>query len=162
MSTMSNDTSWNSSITINKQTGTKATLSTANTYVNKNIELVLNVKTASPTFSGGALNNKNASASFTNMTTSTENTSGVIISTKGTAGRDALIYDNSIDGWVSKSNNTVASNAISTSNWDGLTYYATGIILTNGKSFNITVPNGNEETITFHFSVDSNGNTTVT
>lgn len=162
MSTMNNGTSWNSSITINKQTGTKATLSTANTYVNKNIELTLNVKTATPTFEGGYLNNKNASASFTNMTTSTENTSGVIISTKGTAGRDALFYNMPIDGWVSKNNGTIASESISASNWNGTTYYATGVTLTNGKSFDITVPNGSEQTITFHFSVDSNGNTTIT
>jgi hypothetical protein len=38
----------------------------------------------------------------------------------------------------------------------------TGVTLTAGKQFNITVPNGENDTITFHFSVDENGNTTIT
>lgn len=43
------------------------------------------------------------------------------------------------------------------------TYYSiTEVLLTNGKSFNISVPNGNSDPLVYHFSVDSNGNTTIT
>lgn len=42
------------------------------------------------------------------------------------------------------------------------TKYITGVTLTNGKQFNITVPNGSNGTVTFHFAVDNNGNTTIT
>lgn len=32
----------------------------------------------------------------------------------------------------------------------------------DSNSFDITVPNGSNSTVTFHFSVDSSGNTTIT
>lgn len=137
-------------------------IKTNSTFVNKNIELTVNVPAASPSFTGGALNNKSASATFTNMTTSSTNTSGVAILAKGTAGRAAVTYNGAVNGWVNKSSGDTASGAVSASTWDGTTYYATGVTLGNGKQFDITVPNGNNETITFHFSVDDSGNTTVT
>ena len=42
------------------------------------------------------------------------------------------------------------------------TKYITGVTLTAGKEFDITVPNGSSGTVTFHFAVDNNGNTTIT
>ena len=164
MSTLKNSTTtpWNETLMINKQSGSKVILSTENKYVSENIELTFDVKTASPSFDGGALNNKAATATFTNMETSTTNTSGISILAKGTAGRDAVLYNGAVNGWVTKNDNTSASAAIASSTWNGTTYYATGVTLTNGKSFNVTVPNGNGNSITFYFSVDSNGNTTIT
>lgn len=164
MATLKNSdtTPWNETLTINKQSGAKVTLETASKYVKENIELTFNVKTASPAFDGGALNNKGATATFTNMETSASNTSGVAILAKGTAGRDAVLYNGAVSGWVTKSDNASASAAVASSTWNGTTYYATGVTLTNGKSFNITVPNGSSDTVTFHFSVDANGNTTIT
>jgi hypothetical protein len=41
------------------------------------------------------------------------------------------------------------------------TYYITGVTLENNSAFDITIPNGAESPITLHFSVDSNGNTTI-
>ena len=137
-------------------------MKTDSTFVDKNIELTVNVPAASPSFTGGALNNKGASATFTNMTTSSTNTSGVVILAKGTAGRAAVTYNGAVNGWVNKSSGTTASSAVSTSTWNGTTYYATGVTLGNGNQFDITVPNGSSGTITFHFSVDNSGNTTVT
>lgn len=157
----SDTTPWHETLPINKQSGAKVTLETASKYVEENIELTFNVKTAFPEFDGGALNNKGATAIFTNMETSTSNTSGVAILAKGTAGRDAVLYNGAVSGWVTKNDDASALNAVASSTWDGTTYYATGVTLTNGKSFNITVPNGSNGTITFHFSVDENGNTTI-
>ena len=147
---------------LSKQTGSVITLQTNGCYVNGNIALTVNAKGASPAFDGGELNNKGASATFTNMTTSSSDTSGIAILAKGTAGRNAVLYNGAVNGWVSKSDNTSASAAVASSTWNGTTYYATGVTLTNGKSFNITVPNGSSGTVTFHFSVDANGNTTIT
>lgn len=150
------------SIQLTQQAGTIVTLKTNDKYVDGDIALTLSAKTASPSFDGGELNNTSASATFTNMTTSNTDTSGIIILTEGTAGRDAVLYNGAVNGWVSKNDNTPALTAATSSTWNGTTYYATGVTLTNGKSFSITVPNGSNGTITFNFSVDSNGNTTIT
>ena len=63
---------------------------------------------------------------------------------------------------VGKNANDTAYAAGSNTTWDGTTYYLTEVKLTNNHAFNITVPNGPNNWITFHFSVDNNGNTTVT
>lgn len=136
-------------------------IKTDSSYVDKNIELTVNVPAASPSFTGGVLNNKSASATFTNMTTSTSDSSGVKIETHGGAARTDVTYSANVNGWVNKSSGDVASSAAS-STWNGVTYYATGVTLGSGNRFDITVPNGSSGTITFHFSVDANGNTTVT
>lgn len=164
MATLDNSSTrpWNKTLTINKQSGAKVTLETATKYVAENIELTFDVKTATPAFDGGALNSKAATATFTNMTTSSSNTSGVVILAKGAAGRDAVLYNGAVNGWVTQNDNASASAAVASSTWNGTTYYATGVTLTNGKSFSVTVPNGSSGTITFNFTVDSNGNTTIT
>lgn len=47
MSTMNNGTSWNDSIAIDRATGTKITISTDKKYIEKDIELTINVQTGS-------------------------------------------------------------------------------------------------------------------
>lgn len=123
--------------TINVSQGSVVTLQTAGTYVPSNIELTMNVATASPVFDGGALNNKGATATFTNITTSSTN-NGISILAKGTAGRTAVQYNGAVDGWVSVVDDTVASAAISASTWNGTTYYVTGINVPVDKPFSIT------------------------
>ena len=59
-------------------------------------------------------------------------------------------------------NNDVKLSNIINQQCNGNTQYLTGVTLTAGKQFNVTVPNGENDTITFHFSVDENGNTTIT
>lgn len=157
MATLINGTTLNADITLTKQTGTKVVFDTDQKYVQKDIEINIAAQTATPSFKGGALNNKDATAAFTNMTTSTTNTSGVVIATSGQAGRAAIQYNGAINGWVSASNNGTAMSALSTDSWTGETYYATGVTLTNNKTFNITVPDGNS-TVTYTISVDNEGN----
>lgn len=157
MATLIDGTTLNAAITLTKQTGTKVTFDTDQKYVRKDIELNIAAQTATPSFKGGALNNKNASASFTNMTTSAINTSGVIIATSGQAGRAAVQYDGAVNGWVNAANSDTALAAVASSSWSGTTYYATGVTLTNGNQFNITVPDG-DSTITHTIMVDEEGN----
>lgn len=123
--------------TINVSQGSVVTLQTAGTYVPSNIELTMNVATASPVFDGGALNNKAATATFTNVTTSSTN-NGISILAKGTAGRAAVQYNGAVNGWVSAADDTVASAAVSASTWNGTTYYVTGINVPVDKPFSIT------------------------
>ena len=150
------------SFTLTKRTGTLITLETEEKYITKTIELTVDAQSATPAFSGGALNDKAATATFSNMTTSSTDTSGVSILARGTAGRGDVTYNGAVNGWVTKSNGDVASSSVAASTWDGTTYYATGVTLGNGKSFSVTVPNGSSGTVTFNFSVDANGNTTIT
>ena len=151
----------NGTFTLNKQNGTTITLNTQDKFNAKNVSLTFNAQSASPAFDGGELNNQSASAVFTNMTTSITDTSGVAILTKGTAGRNAVLYNGSVNGWVSAADNTVALSAENSSTWNGTTYYATGVTLGAGKTFSVTVPNGDNSSVTFTFTVDANGNTTV-
>lgn len=149
------------SFTLTKKTGSQLMLNTLGAHIKKAIVLTLNAQAATPAFDGGGLTNKAATAAFTNMTTSTSNTSGVAIQAKGAAGRAAVLYDGAVDGWVDKDDNAQALAASAAENWDGTTYYATGVNLTAGKAFDVTVPNGSG-TVTFHFAVDSSGNVTIT
>lgn len=160
--TLINGETWNGDFTLTKQAGTLLTLQTARAYIAKAIELTLNAQTASPSFDGGSLNNKSASATFTNMTTSSTNTSGIAIATTGSAGRSAVLYDGAVNGWVNAADDGTVLAASAAENWSGTTYYATGVTLTAGRAFDITVPNGSGTPITLHFAVDANGNTTVT
>ena len=121
------------------------------------------IKTANPTFSGGSLNNQGASIVVTNATVSdTTNNSGVVIAAKGAAGRDAVTYNANTSGWVEKTSGDIASAAVTPATWNGTTYYLNSVTLNNNSSFDITVPNGSGTPVTFHFVVDSSGNTTIT
>ena len=159
--TLVNGETLHGTFTLDKQTGTTLQLNVRNNYVPKNVVLYLAAQLDEPAFDGGALTDKGASAVFTNLTTSSTNTSGIAIQAKGTAGRAAVLYNGAVNGWVSKADNTSVLAAESATTWGGTTYYATGVTLTNGKAFDITVPNGNS-TVTFHFAVDASGNTTIT
>lgn len=90
------------------------------------------------------------------------NTSGVAIQAKGSANRDAVLYNGAAEGWISKADNDNALNASTSENWNGNIYYATGVNIGINKNFNITVPEGVDgSTITFPFTIDENGNTTI-
>ena len=152
--------------TLTKQFGTVITLDTEGSYCNADIDITVNATAASPSFDGGALNNKAASATFTNASTSSTNTSGVSIQTKGSAGRDAVLYNGAVNGWVNASDNATALAAANSSEWNGAAYYLTGVTIeapaSGNRTFSVTVPNGGNGTITFNFTVDSDGNTTIT
>jgi len=97
----------------------------------------MDVATAEPAFDGGALNNKGATAEFTNVTTSNTN-NGISVLAKGTAGRDAVLYNGAVEGWVSKEDNATASAAVASSTWNGTTYYITGVTVPVDKPFSVT------------------------
>lgn len=126
------------------------------------------VPIVTPSFSGGALNNKAASATFaSNVTSATTDdyNNGLSVLAKGTAGRAAVTYTNSA-GVIAAHSGTNASSAVSASTWNGTTYYLKGVKIAAPSSgtakFDITVPNGNTtDFITFQFQVDSSGNVTV-
>jgi len=160
--TLINGSTWHDSLTLTKPSGTTLTLSTQQQYTDKNIQLTLNAQTASVKVKGGALVNKTASATFNNATVSSTDTSGISIQTQGSAGRMPVYYNGTINGWVNAANNSVCSNEIPSSSWNGQNYYLTGVTLGLGKSFDIAIPNGDGSGyIALRFMVDSLGNTTV-
>ena len=123
--------------TINVSQGSVITLQTAGTYVPSDIELTMNVAAANPSFDGGGLTNKGATAEFTNVTTSNTN-NGIAVLAKGSAGRAAVQYNGAVEGWVSKADDTVASATLDTATWDGTTYYITGVTVPVDKGFSVT------------------------
>lgn len=169
MPNLDNSTNWSKTFTISKQNNTKVSLDTDGKYVEKDIDLTFNVQSASTlNFTGGGLNNQAADLSTqTNVTTNTStNNSGVSITCRGKAGRAAVTYTNTTGGWFdAHSSATTASSAVSQQTWAGTTYYIDGVTLqkpsSGTRTFDITVPNGASDTITFHFVVDSSGNTTI-
>lgn len=135
----------------------KIILNTKEKYLNKDIKLVFNHTFPNVSLSGGEisgiLNLNSANASF-----SDSNISGVMIQPSGLLNR-ATVNSVASDGLI---NNDIGLSNIVNQQCNGNTQYLTGVTLTAGKQFNITVPNGENDTITFHFSVDENGNTTIT
>lgn len=120
--------------------------------------------TVEPAFRGGAFS---ASSSITGNScsmSSSVNNSGVSISGSSTVTRGDVVYDGNVAGMVGKQDGDVAlAGASETAPLT--TYYINGVTLvapeSGTRSFDITVPNGNS-TITFTFTVDSNGNVIVT
>ena len=144
---------------LTQQTGTTLHFSTADKYLDRDIYFYPEVTAGTITnFSGGDLTNKQATATFTNASTSQTDNSGIQLVTSGEVTRNTVNFS-STQGWQPTINTTMAS---STETWSGNTYYLSGVTLTNGKTFNITIPNGSNGTLTLHFAVDSNGNTTIT
>ncbi len=163
---MANLTNLTGSIEISKRTGTVVTFNTENKYVTGNIALTVNAKEVSPTFSASPTGSSTATSSTADISTSTNN-SGVSIQTKYAINSVGISYNTAANGWVNKAANAATgSSTTAKSATNGAAYYINGVTLTaptNGtRSFNITVPNGASTPITFTFTVDSNGNTTIT
>lgn len=98
--------------------------------------------------------------SGTNVTVSDSNTSGVSMTFKG-KGSVSAIAAITTSGYAPITD-SFASASATNSNEATLTKYITGVTLTTGKTFSITVPNGSaQDTITFVFTVDANNNVTV-
>lgn len=162
MSRMSHsDEGYRTSITLEKKTGTVVTLDTSSKYLDGPVELTLNAKADTVSVSGGDIN-AIASCSLSNtMSFSYTDTSGISITPQSSVTRGSVNANEYIDGWVVLG---IGARLLDSSQKIvfGPTMYVTGVTLTNGKQFDITVPNGSNSTITFHFSVDDNGNTTIT
>lgn len=165
--TMTNNTSsnrWDLTYTVDASGTKEKILATAGTYVDKNIKVAITTPSATPAFDGGALNNKAASATGTNVTLVSTNNSGVSILAKGTAGREAVLYNGAVNGFVSAADDAVVSAAVASSTWDGTSYYLKEVTIakpsSGSREFGVVVPNG-DSTLTFVFHVDSSGNVTV-
>ena len=145
------------SITTESEPWKKIILNTKEKYLNKDIKLIFN--NTIPTISlyggeiSGVLNLNSINTSFSNS-----DTSGIVIQPTGTLNRNAVTL--MVSSGLMDDNTRLS--AIQNQQCNGNTQYLTGVTLTAGKQFNITVPNGENDTITFHFSVDGNGNTTIT
>lgn len=164
MSNLNNDSSWTGTITLTKQSGTLLTLSTDDKYVDRDVELTLNATAATPSFSGGVASG-NSYVNATNASISTSvNNSGIVLESEYSYSTTAVSYDGNVNGWVTESDGTVIVSSSSGSG-NGTSYYLNGVTLTapatGERTFTITVPNGTNDTITFTFNVDSNGNTTI-
>ena len=124
------------------------------------------IKTASPSFTGGTLSGKGATATGTNATISdTTNNSGVEIQTSGGATRGAVVYDGAAEGWIDKASGDQAMAAGSAETWTGTKYYINGVTIvapaSGTRTFSITLPNGANDTITLTVTVDSDGNWSI-
>lgn len=124
------------------------------------------IKTASPSFTGGVLLGKGATAVGTNATISDlTNNSGVEIQTSGGATRGAVTYDSAAEGWIDKASGDQAMGAGSAETWNGTKYYINGVTIvapaSGTRTFSITLPNGANDTITLTVTVDSDGNWSI-
>ena len=124
------------------------------------------IKTTSPSFSGGLLLGKTASASATNAAISkSANNSGVEIQVSGGATRGTVEYAAATEGWIQKSAGDQAMSAGVAETWNGSKYYINGITLTSPeegtRTFTVTLPNGTNDTIMLTFVVDANGNWSI-
>lgn len=152
MNTTSNNL-WELPITVNASGDIIKTLNTAGTFLDRNIGIKVSTPPATPAFDGGALNSKGATATFTNITTSTTN-NGISVLAKGTAGRNAVLYNGAVNGYVNVADNTTASAAVASSTWNGTTYYITKITVPKDKPFEVVT--------TADTALDSTSNLTIT
>lgn len=149
-------------LTITKQTGTTITFSTDGKFVEKDIEITIEAQEANLRFKGGELSEQTAAiAPSTEIKFSSVGTSGLLVRPYASASVSDVRTRGTASGWVEFENNALIIPGESAPEWYGAVQYITGVTLTNGKEFDITVPNGNS-TITFHFAVDNSGNVTIT
>lgn len=92
---------------------------------------------ATPGFSGGGLTSQEATASFTNISTTSTN-NGITIQAIGKAGRAAVTYSSTTSGWIDITANQNASSAVNATTWAGTTYYIAGITVPKDKAFTVT------------------------
>lgn len=128
------------------------------------IEEIASADPVTPVFTGGGISGT-ATASAVNASVSTEtNNSGVTIDAECDVVRSDVVYDGNTYGIVDQDDGDIALAGTSES-MTPTTYYINGVTITAPESgtrtFSVTVPNGSGNTITFVFTVDANGNTTI-
>jgi hypothetical protein len=98
------------------------------------------------------------------MSESTNN-SGVEIQVSGGATRGAVEYAATAEGWIQKSAGDQAMPAGTAETWNGTKYYINGVTMTppedGTRTFSVTLPNGENDTITLTFTVDPDGNWSI-
>ena len=92
MAYLDNNTTLSKTLTLNKASGTVVTLNTGNTYLNKNIELTLNIQNENPSFSGGDITGTATASSNSCSISSSTNNSGIELIAAASASRSAINY----------------------------------------------------------------------
>lgn len=118
----------------------------------------------STSLSGGTLGcDKQSSANIT-MSTTDSYTNGVSVTFRGSRAATTATTAITTAGYAA-ANNSFSTATLAADTADS-TYYIQGVTLTAPTSgrrcFDITVPNGTNDTTTFHFEVDSNSNVVIT
>ena len=157
MAYLDNNTTLSKTLTLNKASGTVVTLNTGNTYLNKNIELTLNIQNENPSFSGGDITGTATASSNSCSISSSTNNSGIELIAAASASRSAINYNKAVSGWVEKANGAVALAAQNNTNLTSTTYYLNGVTLTAPNSgtntFTVTVPNETDNPLVVNFIV---------
>lgn len=115
----------------------KTTITTAG-YLPKNT-IVTNIATVTPKFDGGGLT-VSSSINGSSVTLETSNTSGISVSSTGSASRADVLYNGAVNGYVNIADNSIAL-AATTSNVtqaSATTRYITAITLPKDKTIAIT------------------------
>ena len=130
------------------------------------------VRNATLSYTGGALNNKGATASFSSNVTTTSTSNGISLTAIGQAGRAAVTYNSTTSGWVSVTSGGNVSSAVGATTWSGSTYYISGITVPKDIPFNLTtvadtaLDNTSNITITNgayrQINMTNNGNLSIT
>lgn len=112
------------------------------------------------TITGGTIKMNSPTTANVSFSTTAPTYSGIYI--KAIAAQSAAI---TASAKITTAGYTPTNDSFSTStktiSTSSRTYYITGVTLENNSTFDITIPNGAETPITLHFSVDGNGNTTI-
>ena len=130
-----------------------------------NTSYFINLKQATATVTGTNTVTPSASLSGnTNVTLSTTDTSGIAVTATGggTASVTATAKTNA-PGYSGPATTTLGSATLTaTNNTTTATQYITGVTLTAGKTFSITIPNGSATNLmTLVFTVDNDNNVTI-
>lgn len=128
-------------ITISNSGTVNYLLGTKDRYLNGNIGISTTTPAATISFSQGSFGNKNAtikSASTSNIVTNTSNNnSGIVLALQGTASCSSSSYTNTA-GWLDAHNSTTTNTGVSTTTWDGTTYYVDSVTVIATKTFGVT------------------------
>lgn len=115
------------------------------------------------TISGGAVSCSKTSSNNVTMGTSDTYANGITMTFTGSRAAATATAAITTAGYAAI-NASFATDSLAADSATS-TYYIQGVTLTipssGTRQFDITVPNGNS-TVTFHFSVDANGNTSIT
>lgn len=152
------------SITPTVSAGWVASGTAGSVTVSGSSELQIDSAVGSNAISGGAVTCDLGSSSNIVISKTDTYSSGILVNFTGSRAQATATAKVTTAGFAAL-NNSFATATLSSGSAASGNYYVQGITLTKPTSgtrqFDITVPNGNS-TITFHYSVDSNGNTTIT
>lgn len=146
------------------------TSNTATYGANASAITYIPIRTDTVEITGGTIINKGLTYSSVNLLVSNTNISGVTLTPYASAQRDAIIAGKTVHGWVNidSAATMTGGTAGMAETWTTSTpVYISGVELpvadeNTTRQFDVILPNGLEDTITFRFIVDDEGNVTIT